>query len=119
VGIWLAVKIDKKRAAKSIIKYSIIIGILLFITPFIVFIIGMIVMLIGALSTSPTINLLRFRTKRIFKSAEVDIEEIEDTDKIYNISWKESLFLFGIGVLLFIISLLLLSVGWKGAIYWL
>ncbi len=110
-------KIDRERAIKSIIKYSIIIGILLFITPYIVFIIGMIVMVIGAFSTSPTINLLRFRKKHVFQSAEVDIDEIEDTDKIYNISWKESLFIFGIGVLIFAISLLLLSFGWKGIIF--
>ncbi len=110
-------KINKERAIKSLVKYSIIIAILLIITPWIVFIIGMIVMLIGAFSTSPTINLLRFRKKHIFQSAEVDIDEIEDTDKIYNISWKESLFIFAIGVLLFVISLAILSLGWKGIIY--
>ncbi|EDY36163.1 hypothetical protein ABOONEI_2150 [Aciduliprofundum boonei T469] len=110
-------KIDKEKAMKSFIKYSIIIGIFLFITPYIVFIIGMAVMIIGAFSTSPTINLLRFSKKRVFKSAEVDVDELEDTDKIYNISWKESLLVFGIGVLLFIISLMLLSYGWRGIIF--
>ena len=109
--------IDKRKLAKSIIKYSIIIGILLFITPYIVLIIGVVVMLIGGFSTSPTINLLRFRKRRIFKSAEVDIEDIEDIDKIYNIPWKDSLLLFGIGILIFISSLIFLSIGWRGIIF--
>jgi hypothetical protein len=110
-------KIDKRKLAWSITKYSIIIGILLFITPYIVLLVGIAVMLIGAFSTSPSINLLRFRKKRIYKSAEVDLEDIEDTDKIYNIPWKDSLFLFGIGVLIFVISLVFLSMGWRGIIF--
>ncbi len=102
---------------KSLVKYSILTVIGLIITPYLVMIVGLAVMLIGAFSTSPTINLLRFRTKRIFKSAEVDVEDIEDPDKIYNVSWRESLFILLSGFTLFFIALMVASFGWRGIIY--
>jgi len=74
-------------------------------------------MLISAFSTSPVINVLRFRMHRAFSSAEVDVESIEDTDQIYNVSWKDSLTLFFIGLALFIVSIMVLSFGWRGIIF--
>ncbi len=108
---------ERDDMIKSLVKYTILVVIGLFITPYLVMIVGLAIMLIGAFSTSPTINLLRFRTKRIFKSAEVDVEEIEDPDKIYNVSWKESLFILAMGFLLFLIALIIASFGWRGIIY--
>ncbi len=101
----------------KLIKYAVLFLIAVFITPYIVMVFGLGIMLVGAFSTSPVINALRLRMHRAFSSAEVDIEKIEDTDKLYTISWKDSLTLFFIGLLLFIASIMILSFGWRGIIF--
>ncbi len=101
----------------KLIKYLVLFLIGIFITPYLVMLFGLGIMLIGAFSTSPVINALRLRMHRAFSSAEVDVEKIEDTDKLYTISWKDSLTLFFIGLLLFIASIIILSLGWRGIIF--
>ncbi len=101
----------------KIIKYIVLFIVGVFITPYLVMFVGLAMMLVGAFSTSPIINALRFRMHRAFSSAEVDVESIEDTDQIYNVSWKDSLTLFFIGLALFIASLIILSFGWRGIIF--
>ncbi len=106
----------KIRMIKKLVTYTLLIIVALIITPYILLLFGIGIMLVGALSMSPTINLLRFRRKRVF-SLEVDDEALEDEDKIMNISWKESLFLFALGFGMFILSLVLLSFEWRGIIF--
>jgi hypothetical protein len=94
---------------KAIILYTI--GII--ITPYLVMVIGLIIMLVGAFSTSPVINALRFRSRKFF----LDYSQAdEDEEEFYNISWKDSLTIFLIGLVVFISSLIIGSF-WEGIIY--
>ncbi len=111
---------DKRSIKKSTVKILaifIILGVLGFITPYLLMIVGIWFMLTGAFSLSPTINLLRFYSRRAFSSAEIDLTGVDPSlDKPVNISWNESLILTGVGFGIFFASILLLSFGWNGII---
>lgn len=104
----------RRKLVKKVVIFVLSIFIATVITPYIPLVLGLSLMLIGALSMSPTINLLRFCKRHIFSSAEIE-DDVEDD--IMNISWKHCLMIFGIGFSLFIISLILLSLDWKGIIF--
>ncbi len=97
-----------KPVVKAIILYTI--GII--ITPYAVMVIGLIIMLIGAFSTSPVINALRFRTRKFF----LDYSQADEEEEFYNISWRDSITIFLIGLVVFISSLIIGSF-WEGIIY--
>ena len=103
---------ERKELAISLAKILGLYALGIFITPYAVMIIGLIIMLIGAFSTSPVINALRFRSRQFFLRG---IEE-EDDEEFYNISWKDSLIIFLIGLVVFISSLIIASY-WEGIIY--
>ncbi len=98
-----------KPLAKALILYAI--GVI--ITPYAVMIIGLIIMLVGAFSTSPVINALRFRAHRFFLR---DLEVDEEEEEFYNISWKDSMLIFFIGLAIFLSALMIASY-WEGIIY--
>ncbi len=88
------------------------------ITPYILVIIGLIVMVIGGFSMSPTINLFRFRKHHFFSSADIDVGTLEeDNEKIMNIPWRDCIVIFLIGFGIFFLGLVLMSLGWKGVIF--
>jgi len=107
----------RRRLIKKIIGYTLAIIISIIITPYILLVAGLVIMIIGAFSMSPTINLLRFRRRHIFSSFELEEEDMEEEEKIMNISWKGCLILFAIGLALFILTLVILSLGWNGLIF--
>ncbi len=107
----------RKKLIKKIAAYIILIAFACFITPYILLFLGIGIMIVGAFSMSPTINLLRFRRRHVFSSFELNEEDMEEEEKIMNIPWKASLTLVGIGFAFFIISLILLSIPWKGVIF--
>jgi|GEM_PF-3152760 len=106
----------RRRFVKRVAIYMLFIFITTFITPYIPLVVGLVLMVIGAFSMSPTINLLRFRRRHIFSSAEFEEEEDVEEEDVMNIHWKTSLILFGIGFALFMMALILLSFNWKGII---
>ncbi|MCD6370792.1 MAG: hypothetical protein J7L63_04815 [Thermoplasmata archaeon] len=108
----------RRKFVKRVVIYVLFIFITTFITPYIPLVVGLVLMVIGAFSMSPTVNLLRFRRRHIFSSVEFEEEEEEDIEEdVMNIPWKTSLMLFGIGFALFIMALILLSFDWKGIIF--
>ena len=110
--------------AKGKIQWARVVGVSMgliisaIITPYILLIIGLIIMVIGGFSMSPTINLFRFRQHYFFSSADIDVSALEENnDKIMNIPWRDCLVLFAIGFGVFFLGLALLSMGWRGAIF--
>jgi len=107
----------RRKFVKRVVIYVLFIFITTFITPYIPLVVGLVLMVIGAFSMSPTVNLLRFRRRHIFSSVEFEEEEDVEEEDVMNIPWKTSLMLFGIGFALFIMALILLSFDWKGIIF--
>ena len=109
---------QKKIYWSRVVGVSIGIIISALITPYILILIGLIIMVIGGFSMSPTINLFRFRKHHFFSSSDIDVSALEeDNEKIMNIPWRDCIVLFAIGFSLFFLGLSLLSVGWRGIVF--